>query len=104
MSVENKPKFGDKLHIKGEPVVVIQVRDRNNNYVIAREDGGILYGVSINEFDEYRPDPEKQLRERILKRWKNRHVDHAFDEEDSVVSIMIGDIIEFVVENIKKEE
>lgn len=104
MSVENKPKFGDKLHIEGERAIVLTYLDFCDECVVAIENGGIIRVVSIDEFDGYRPDPEKQLRERILKRWKNRNIDYALDTEDGTVSILVGDIIDFVLENIKKEE
>ena len=98
---KSEPKFGDVLHINGEPVVFI--RSSSDRYYTTVNREGVVRECDAEVFDEYAPDPTQELRERILERWKGQSLYHAYDTAESRAAVSVGDIVEFVIENLNAE-
>lgn len=97
----DEPKFGDVLHINGEPFVFI--KSSSDHYYTTINQEGIVRECDAEVFDEYAPDPTQELRERILERWKGQCLYHAYDTTMSRVDVSVGDIVEFVIGNLNAE-
>lgn len=97
-----EPKFGDILHINGEPFVFIRSSTEGHTWYTANTEG-VIRDCDKEVFDEYAPNPYQEQRERILKRWKQRTLDNSHDEPHEFVEIRLSDLIDFVQENILAE-
>lgn len=100
-TTQDAPVFGDVLHINGEPFVFI--KSSSGHYYTTVNQEGVVRECDAEVFDEYTPDPIQELRKRILERWKGQSLYHAYDTEASRADVFVGDIIEFVIENLNAE-
>jgi len=97
----SEPKFGDLLNGNGVCYVFIRV-DNNGDCMVIDDKGNFVF-ASLDFFDEYKPDPAQELRNRILARWQSKTLDSAFDTEVCIVEMRMGDLINFVIENLNHE-
>lgn len=100
-SEKPQPKFGEILHIKGHPYVFIRI-DSDGDWVVYDETEEVEF-CRAETFDEFRPSPHQEQRERILKRWKGKSLEQAHDTEVCIAEMRVSDLIDFVQENILAE-
>ena len=97
MQQKSGPKFGDIVHVNGNKYLFILI-DEDGDYKLVGSEGETYY-VQWEEIDEYKPDPEQELRQRILNDWCSQSLDLAFDTEVCRVECSVGQMIDFIVEH-----
>ena len=95
MQQKSGPKFGDIVHVDGEEAIYWY--GLNQFHYIVKESKTNPVCVELHEIDEYKPDPEQELRQRILNDWCSQSLDLAFDTEICQVDCSVREMIDFIV-------
>lgn len=82
-------KFGDKLHIDGEPVLFIEYHGTLNGllYTVVDKNANKFMGCK-EDFDEYKPDPAQERTKKLLELWRQRDLMcGSYDTLDTIITV-----------------